>query len=322
MNEELIVKHLAGETEAHENALIQNWINSSKDNEKIFKEYERIWTNSKAIKQVGKIDVDKAWSKVNTQISQEKRGKVFLLNKTWLAAASLILLLGVSFALYNVFKQDPMLHLSANVQENIQYKLEDGTEVILREGNFSYPEKFKKSERTVVLENGTAFFKVAKDASKPFVIELGQAKVTVLGTQFELRKSASSIQVRVKEGKVKFTSPDGERILVANQAVNYMLQSHEIKDEKINDENTFSYVSKQLHFNDLPMREVVASLNQYYKDRRIVLGSEIEACKLSANFEDEKLENVLAVIKATMNVEVFWDQKNNCYKIEGKGCTP
>ncbi len=322
MNEELIVKHLAGETEAHENALIQNWINSSKENEKIFKEYERIWTSSKASKQFVKIDVDKAWNKVNTQISQEKKGKVFLLNKTWLAAASLILLLGVSFALYNVFKQDPMLHLSANVQENIQYKLEDGTEVILRDGNFSYPEKFKKSERTVVLENGTAFFKVAKDASKPFVIELGQAKVTVLGTQFELRKSASSIQVIVKEGKVKFSSPDGERILVANQAVNYMFQSHEIKDETIKDENTFSYVSKQLHFNDQPMREVVASLNQYYKDRRIVLGSDIEACKLSANFEDEKLENVLAVIKATMNVEVFWDQKNNCYKIEGKGCTP
>jgi ferric-dicitrate binding protein FerR (iron transport regulator) len=322
MNEELIVKHLAGETEAHENALIQNWINSSEENEKIFRDYERIWSNSKAINPLGKIDVDKAWSKVNAQISQEKNTKVFPLSKVWLAAASLILLLGVSLALFNVFKQEPMLHLSANKQQDIQYKLGDGTEVILREGNFSFPEEFNQSQRTVLLENGTAFFKVAKDASKPFVIELGQAKITVLGTQFELRKSASSIQVRVKEGKVKFSSQDGERILVANQAVNYQFQSHQIKDEEIKDENAFSYVSKSLHFNELPLNEVVESLNQYYSDRSIVLAKELKDCKLSANFENEKLENVLEVIKATMNVEVRWDQKNNSYIIEGKGCTP
>jgi len=172
------------------------------------------------------------------------------------------------------------------------------------------------------LENGTAFFKVAKDASKPFVIELGQAKITVLGTQFELRKSSSSIQVRVKEGKVKFSSQDGERILMANQAVNYQFKSHQIKDEEIKDENAFSYVSKSLHFNELPLNEVVESLNQYYSDRPIVLAKELKDCKLSANFENEKLENVLEVIKATMNVEVRWDQKNNSYIIEGKGCTP
>lgn len=322
MNEELIVKHLSGETEAHENALIQNWINSSEENEKIFRDYERIWSNSKAINPVGKISVESAWSKVNAQISKEKKTKVFPLNRAWLVAASLILLLGFSLALFKVFKQEPMLHLSANKQQNIQYKLGDGTEVILREGNFSFPEEFKQSQRTVVLENGTAFFKVAKDASKPFVIELGQAKITVLGTQFELRKSASSIQVRVKEGKVKFSSRDGERILVANQAVNYQFQSHQIKDEEIIDENAFSYVSKALHFHEKSLNEVVESLNQYYSDRPIVLAKELKDCKLSANFENEKLENVLEVIKATMNVEVRWDQKSNCYRIEGKGCTP
>jgi transmembrane sensor len=322
MKEELIVKHLVGETEAHENVLINNWRMASEENEKTYQQLEQIWTNSKMQANKKTFDVNKAWMNVEHQIQDRKKEKVIVFRKTWLLAASLVLLLGVALALFNVLNQENLIQMTAVKNQNLKMNLEDGTEITLKEGHFSYPKTFDGDQRKVVLNEGIVFFKVAKNPSKPFVIELGDAHVTVLGTQFEVSKIKGIIQVKVKEGKVKFSCNDGERILIANQSLNYNTKAHQIKEEVIKDDNAFSYVSNSLHFNYTPMREVVNSLNQYYTNRHIEIDAEIENCKLSANFDHEKLENVLEVIKATMNVQVYWDRKSNSYKIEGKGCTP
>lgn len=77
--------------------------------------------------------------------------------------------------------------LSTPRGKNFKLVLEDGTEVWLNaESKLHYPNRFTGRERKVELE-GEAFFHVAKDASRPFIVKSGTAETRVLGTEFNFR---------------------------------------------------------------------------------------------------------------------------------------
>ncbi|RZA29787.1 MAG: hypothetical protein EOP92_36290, partial [Lysobacteraceae bacterium] len=62
---------------------------------------------------------------------------------------------------------------------------------------------FTKSQRTVKLRKGEAWFEVAKDKTKPFVVEAGEARIKAVGTAFSVRRFANGTEVLVTEGKVE-----------------------------------------------------------------------------------------------------------------------
>jgi len=57
--------------------------------------------------------------------------------------------------------------------------------------------------RYITLKRGEAFFEVAEDPRRPFVVEAGEKRVIALGTKFSVRRAAGDIQVVVKEGQVR-----------------------------------------------------------------------------------------------------------------------
>ncbi|MFZ4861360.1 FecR family protein [Sphingobacterium sp. Mn56C] len=86
-------------------------------------------------------------------------------------------------------------------------KLEDGTEVIMNAASeLRVPIKFTDSTRIVYLE-GEAYFKVAKDKNRPFTIISDEGKVTVLGTEFNLKAYRHEVtELDIQEGRVSFAS--------------------------------------------------------------------------------------------------------------------
>ena len=80
--------------------------------------------------------------------------------------------------------------------------LEDGSTVWLN-GDSKLKVDFTAPERRVVLERGEAFFKVAHDASRPFVVEADTRRIVVTGTQFDVRRAPQAVDVSVTEGHVK-----------------------------------------------------------------------------------------------------------------------
>jgi len=80
--------------------------------------------------------------------------------------------------------------------------LNDGTKVHLNAGTtLSYSKNFNSTSREVTL-NGEAYFEVEKGSS-PFIILTDLAKVTVLGTKFNVRSREDGFEIGVNEGKVK-----------------------------------------------------------------------------------------------------------------------
>ncbi|WP_292041136.1 FecR family protein [Massilia sp. UBA6681] len=62
---------------------------------------------------------------------------------------------------------------------------------------------FTDKQRTVNLRKGEAWFEVAKDKTKPFVVEAGAARIKAVGTAFSVRRFANGTEVLVTEGKVE-----------------------------------------------------------------------------------------------------------------------
>ncbi|MEO7495615.1 MAG: FecR domain-containing protein [Massilia sp.] len=87
---------------------------------------------------------------------------------------------------------------------------------------------FTDRQRTINLRQGEAWFEVAKDKTKPFVVEAGDARVRAVGTAFAVRRYADGTEVLVTEGTVEVWSKDGkaqrrqltagERAFLANDA--------------------------------------------------------------------------------------------------------
>ena len=115
-----------------------------------------------------------------------------------------------------VGKQKVQIHrLSIPRGETFKVVLSEGTEVFLNsDSRLAYPTVFKGKERVVSLE-GEAYFKVAKDAAHPFVVEVCDSKIQVLGTGFNVRSYSEEGQIvtTLVEGTVCFESIEDRVIL-------------------------------------------------------------------------------------------------------------
>jgi transmembrane sensor len=84
-------------------------------------------------------------------------------------------------------------------------ELRDGSRVTL-DANSVLTARLGPHERSLTLERGEAFFQVARDASRPFVVRAGTTRVKALGTAFNVRMSGDRTVVSVTEGEVEFVA--------------------------------------------------------------------------------------------------------------------
>lgn len=152
--------------------------------------------------------------------------------------------------------------------ERMQVLFQDGSKVHLNSGSrIRYPKQFGLSERRVQLE-GEAWFEVAKNRNRPFVVDLSCLDVRVLGTTFDVK-----------------AYPDEEAIFVALESGSVELKSKTLKDlllkpgekafynrasgrcEVARSRNVAAYSAWRrnvLVFKDAPLSEVMATLSRTY----------------------------------------------------------
>lgn len=107
------------------------------------------------------------------------------------AAAATVVLLGPSSA-----------SLSTGAGEVEEIRLADGSLVLLN-ARSQVSSRQGRERREVVLDRGEAFFSVAKDPRRPFVVEAGDVRVMAVGTAFSVRRTLAGAEVLVAEGQVE-----------------------------------------------------------------------------------------------------------------------
>lgn len=216
-------------------------------------------------------------------------------------AAAVIILIGIGAVSFNTWWQKndgpaiAQVVKSAAFGKRLTLQLSDGTKIYLNSGStVEFPQRFVGNTREVLLD-GEAFFEVAKDSIKPFVIKSNGVQTTVLGTSFNVNSydENSEIKVSVKSGKVKVNSIEDGVVLGAHQQAVFDKKTKNIYKETINSNDLFAWKDGVLQFNDQPMSEVVKTLERWYGVNFTFENQTIKNCHLTATYKNEPLTAVL-----------------------------
>lgn len=322
--DDLLAKYLANETDAHESDMVSEWVIASDDNQKTFNRSKIIWD---VAKNQQKVDVDAAWTKLN--ITKEKETE-FVDNQeikatsklNWLSdflkiAAILVVLFGLWFVAAKQFTtpQNNVLSFKSGNQ-SVEKILPDGTKILLsKNSKISYPKSFEGNTREIIL-TGEGFFDVYHDSAHPFIIHTQGTNIRVLGTSFNVRAYTAQVQVFVKTGTVQFSKKNTQVILTKGQKGEILANVDTIiksEIETVEKENISSFV-----FNKISLDEVSKALSQRFGKKIKFSQDKIKNCKLTATFENEKLENIIAVIAETFNLKI--DNQSDTIFLSGEGC--
>ncbi|WP_237703845.1 FecR family protein [Rhodospirillum rubrum] len=160
--------------------------------------------------------------------------------------------------------------------------------------------------RRLRLFRGEAWFEVAHDARRPFVVETGDGTVTVTGTRFNLRIDEAGTRVSLSEGRVELSPAHaagqvkilrpGEQAVVGKTAVGAI--------DTFDATAVTGWRRGQIVFYDTALRQVVAELNRYRRGPILLARRDLADLRVSGVFDVSDPEGVLAALTGTLPVRM------------------
>ena len=190
--------------------------------------------------------------------------------------------------------------------ETQQIQLADGTQVWLNENTtLRYPEDFDGEVREVYLQ-GEAFFDVARNEAKPFLIEGGRAVTRVLGTSFNVSAlpEDTAVVVTVVSGTVALSDrEDTAQVVILQKGEQgvYLLAQQQVSKAVQIVPNSLAWRTLRMQFDNQPLSTVGEVLGDAYQ-KTVIVDAATAPLKLTAQFDNQPLEEVLEVIALTLDV--------------------
>lgn len=202
--------------------------------------------------------------------------------------------------------------------------LPDGSVIELNHGAV-VSVSFTATERRVRLEQGEAYFTVAKDRAHPFIVTARGVDVRAVGTTFNVRMDAASVEVLVTEGHVQITPPSRETtlgpgsqgeqttepppvpLLAANQQVVVSLtpkpEPPEIATLTPREiERMLAWQRRLLNFTAAPLSDIVAEFNRHNTVQLVLSDPKLTSIRLSASFYSDNIAGFLRLLEAGFGV--------------------
>ncbi|HTF20151.1 MAG TPA: FecR family protein [Chryseolinea sp.] len=267
----------------------------------------------------------------------------------WTAAAASVIILAVAgwyvrqFSIVRQNTEDPgeetaslpgnyMIERINKGDNALLISLPDNSSVLLSQNSLlRYPREFIGDSRNIFLE-GTAFFEVTKDPSKPFYVNAGKVTAKVLGTSFEITtdESHGQISVIVKSGTVSIYShndknkreKDSEPNIILTENEQFILRDNagQIQHTRLDSVSIeeLKVPDTYLTFTATPASEVLKSLASAYEVQINFTNADIGGCSVTASFTDEPFPVKLALI--CRSIGVGYQIVNDRVTITGIGC--
>lgn len=185
--------------------------------------------------------------------------------------------------------------------------LADGSTISLNASSrLRYPEKFSGSTRSIYLDEGEAFFKVASDPARPFIVHSGKVATTALGTSFNIRAYSreKKITVALITGKVKVDHAQKPKpvILLPSERLSIDRESALMAKTMFDrEEEVVGWKQGFLVFKDASYDEVVAEIENRY-NVRVINESGKDEWRYTGFFKDENLQDIIETICLTKNI--------------------
>ena len=374
MNDDLLVKYLAGEADEDECLRVEEWRGQNDANAEQYRQFELIWLESEKLASGRAVDEQAAWErfrerlKEKTEVSRQSeaasrqteaaprptetamgqadeaalqqrrhptpdrenhgydraeprqdrgldrerpRLRRIAPARSWLrAAAALVLLLTAGWLVRYLLEQyRPAITELASEEKVLEETLPDGSVVTLNKNSLlSYTREFGEANRPVTLQ-GEAFFSVAPDKDKPFIITVNDLKVEVTGTSFNVKSREGRTEVIVETGSV--TVSRGSRELVLGPGEKAVSSNNETGLIKENEDGLLYkyYRTNKFVCQATPLQELVNALNDAYGVHIVIPEEALRRLPITTVFDNESLDRILEVIGETFDITIHYEEK-------------
>jgi transmembrane sensor len=167
-----------------------------------------------------------------------------------------------------------------------------------------------QTERRVELQQGEAFFEVAKDPSRPFVVTVGEKRVIAVGTAFSVRRNGNEVRVAITDGRVRFedaeqppmapgtgvdekilTLPAGSIARATNAGV--LVQRRPIPEIQ----SDLSWRTGYLIFHDMALADAIAEFNRYNVRKIFIDDPTVATIRVSGKFRSTQIEAFVRLLE-------------------------
>lgn len=304
----LIKKYQNGRCSPDELKLIENYLNSFQDSQN---EWDETTFGKKNFVE------EKLFAKIQNQIAVEQKQKSsryvkpnFILR----VAASLAFIFVLGFTAYYFFfteNQKSIVEVKWNekktkIGEKSIITFLDGTKITLNaDSKLKYSLNSESNLREVYLE-GEAYFEVAPNKEKPFVVHSSDLSTIALGTKFNVKAFAKEkeIVVSLVEGRIKVTSNDTtEQILNHNQQFTYNVKTGKHKVKSFDVMQVIGWRDNILIFDNAVLEDALVIIERAYGVKFELTDESIKNLKIKANFENESIWTIVKVLKKAFGLD-------------------
>ena len=169
-----------------------------------------------------------------------------------------------------------------------------------------FPFHFYGKQREVYIE-GEAYFKVAKDASHPFIVHTPLTQVQVLGTSFNINTyAAGNVKTALVEGKVLTKSSDGKSMeLTPGYAANYETAEGFVSGV-FDEDDVLSWINGVYYFHNIPVAELAVLASRCYGIKIVLNKNDFTGRSVTGLLDKNKLVDFLSDLKTTARIDYYY----------------
>lgn len=219
------------------------------------------------------------------------------------SVAALLLITAFSIYYYTINQQVmPDMIVSVEKGQKANIILPDGSKVwVNSDSKLSYGSRFNRRERVLSLE-GEAYFEVAPDRKRPFIVETGDLTVRALGTRFNVKAYGyeKNVYTVLMSGKVEVESPNSCLTLQPNERIVFNRQTGNMEKSSVDDAKDYiNWRYNALTFRGETFENIVHTLERYYNTRIVFESETLKKYRFTGTPGNTSLESILQILSLT-----------------------
>lgn len=306
---ENIANKVSGESDRSDDAVVEDWVNQSRGRKGVIDRLFQIWQyNPKQIHDSS--NIYRKFEHRKNQFGKRKRGVSFI-NYALRISAVLFFIIGSTFIINNIVdsNRDEVIIQEIYVAKGSRstFNLPDGTKVWLSNNStIRYPSKFIGKTRELEIE-GEAYFEVTSNKSRPFIVNMGENRIRVLGTHFSVSAYPDDNEVRADlvEGKIQFEISNGKggfysHIVKPSHSLVLDKSSGKISDKRVPDGFYDYWLNGIYEFRNETLEDLSLKIDRIYNTNIIFEDESIKAKRFSGTISiDDNIFTFIEAIKST-----------------------
>lgn len=303
-------RFLQGQISGQEEKNLFEWFRTPNAKDELFSFYQEHL--EKASDQLDKDIQQRMFDNIRLKIKEADQARQirklsFRYRIAQVAAACILICFG--FSLYSLQERQEVssddLIVKVDRGQKASMELPDGTLVWLNsDTKMKYNNTYNHKDRIVKLD-GEAYFEVAKNRDKPFIVQVSDMEIEALGTSFNVKAYATDdhISATLMEGSVAVTSDNDRILLIPNENIFYNRNTHEsVKTTLYNTALISAWRSGRIAFSGETLGEAAVMLERLYNLRIVFETEDVKEYTFLGTIKNNSLSNVFEIMSLTVPI--------------------